>query len=264
MTNTYTYTIFDSDPNSSSGTAWPEHEDIELEAESDEAAVEAVREIMQSAAVELCPSDGYEVGQKLYAIVWSGDKHQAIVGHATYSLTAVDLGIDKSNVVSWETVATFVATFFPDCAERDACDVKVQIGEAHGVWFVRTEDDAGGDDDADDTAYDSREEAAEAADAYAAQHDEGNGDENAEEYLRRCDEEAAGEPDPNGTWCVYWRSAIKEDEGPRERYATKEQAEAAVKIASRDLKERNAGGNLLCGFYVRQLVEGEWVQDDDT
>jgi len=163
---------------------------------------------------------------------------------------------EKSGVLSWETVATFVATYPSDDGE-DACDVEVQIGESDGAWFVRTRDDAGGSDDADDTAYADRDAAETAAEEFAAERDESDGYEDAESYMRTRTE-AAAEPDPAGVWCVYWETAL-DDAGPRERYATEAQATAATKIANHDLSAANPGGNLLCGFEVRELVDGVWT-----
>lgn len=80
----YTYTIFDANPQSSSGTAWPSHQDVEIDE-----AVEAVREVMETEASGLSPDDGYDIGQRLYAIVWDSD--EVIVGGPTYVLTAEDL-----------------------------------------------------------------------------------------------------------------------------------------------------------------------------
>lgn len=88
----FTYTVFDSNPNTSSGTAWPTHDGIELEADSDDEAVSDVRDVMSIEAAGLCASDGYDVGQCLYALVWSDDG--TIVGQPTYALTAEDLGED--------------------------------------------------------------------------------------------------------------------------------------------------------------------------
>lgn len=89
----YTYTIFDANPNSSSGTAWPDHQDIEIEADSDEEALDAVIDVMCSEAAGLNPDDGYDVGQLLYAIIWDADG--TIVGEPVYRLTADDLGIEE-------------------------------------------------------------------------------------------------------------------------------------------------------------------------
>lgn len=175
-------------------------------------------------------------------------------------MTKVAEKADKSDVGSWESVASYVSTFPSDDGEG-ACDVEVQIGETNGVWLVRTQDDAGGSDDADDTEYATRDEAESAAEEFAANADEGNGNDDAEGYLRRADETAAGEPAADGEWCVYWETAL-DDAGPRERYTTQEQAEAAAKIANDDLRAHNPGGNLLCGFSVRSLVDGEWVETD--
>lgn len=87
----YTYTIFDDNPNSSSGTAWPTHQDIEIEEASDEAALDEVSHVMSVEASGLNADDGYDVGQYLYAIVWDVDG--VIVGEPTYKLTAEDLGV---------------------------------------------------------------------------------------------------------------------------------------------------------------------------
>lgn len=87
----YTYTIFDANPNTSSGTAWPTHQDLDIEAESDEEALAAVRDVMSTEAAALNTEDGYQVGQLLYAIVW--DENTVIVGEPTYELTAGDLGV---------------------------------------------------------------------------------------------------------------------------------------------------------------------------
>ena len=172
------------------------------------------------------------------------------------------MNASKDNVVNWEYVASFVITF-PDDGGEGACDVYVRIGETDGVWFISTCDDAGGSDDADDTAYESRDEAEAAAEAYAAERDEGDG-ESAEDYLRAADEAAAGEPDPDGDWCMYWETPL-DDAGPRERYKTRSQAEAAAKIANATLRAANPGWNLriFCGFSVRSLVDGVWTESDE-
>lgn len=104
---------------------------------------------------------------------------------------------DKSDVTNWETVASYVATFPADDGEG-ACDVSVQIGEAGGAWFVRTSDDSGGSDDASDESYPSEDAARAAAEAFAAEHTEGEGGEDAADYLTRQTREAAGEPERGG------------------------------------------------------------------
>jgi hypothetical protein len=89
MTN-YTYTIFDASPHASSGTQWPSHTDVEIEADTDQEAVDAVRDVMDVEAAGLSTDDGYEVGQLIHALVWSEDG--TIVGDIRYALTAADLG----------------------------------------------------------------------------------------------------------------------------------------------------------------------------
>lgn len=162
----------------------------------------------------------------------------------------------KSDVRNWETVATYVATY-PDGDDEGACDVSVQIGEAGGLWYLRTTDDAGGSDDCDDTANPTREAAVEAAEAFAASSDEAPDDDDAEAYLARLRDEAIGETDPDGEYCVYF-ATVSAGDGPRERYATREQAEAAAEKANEALRQTH-GSNLLCGFEARQLIYGEWV-----
>lgn len=87
----YTYTIFDDNPNSSSGTAWPTHQNIPIESDSDDEAIDAVLHEIGEQAAGLSLDDGYDVGQFLYAIIWDDDG--VIVGEPTYKLSAEDLGV---------------------------------------------------------------------------------------------------------------------------------------------------------------------------
>ena len=88
-TRAYTFTIFDDNPDTSSGTAWPTHTRVALEADSDTDALAAVREAMAANATGLRPADGYEAGYLLYALVWDSDGVD--VGRVTYELTADDI-----------------------------------------------------------------------------------------------------------------------------------------------------------------------------
>jgi len=164
---------------------------------------------------------------------------------------------EKSDVNDWDTVAYFVRTFPDDSVTGEgACDVEVQVGAFDGVWFLRTTDDAGGDDDCDGTVYSTRSKAEAAAAEFAADCDEGDG-EVAEEYLARKLEEQAGDPDPDGTWCVYWTTV--DDEYPEDRYPTRDAATAACEIAQAALVQHAPGG-LLCGYSVAHLVDGKWAE----
>lgn len=87
----YTYTIFDASPQSSSGTEWPTHTDMTIEADDDDEAIDEVRDVMSTEAAGLRPADGYEVGEAIHAIVWDADG--TIVGQPTYELTKDDLGV---------------------------------------------------------------------------------------------------------------------------------------------------------------------------
>lgn len=86
---TYTYTIFDGEPNSWSGTEWPTHTQIEIEAESAADACDDVESVMSVEAAGLNACDGYSAGDVLHAIVWDADG--IIVGTPTYTLTDEDI-----------------------------------------------------------------------------------------------------------------------------------------------------------------------------
>lgn len=77
--------------------------------------------------------------------------------------------ITKDDVCNWETEATFYA-------EGDGLGpylVEVQIGEAGGLWFGRTTDDAGGSDDAPDDPVGTDEAGAkEWSESFAEEMDE--------------------------------------------------------------------------------------------
>lgn len=168
--------------------------------------------------------------------------------------------IFKDDVRSWETVATYVHTY-PDGNSDGACDVEVQIGEAGGSWYLHTRDDAGGADEAGDTAYATEDAARAAAEAYADERHEAQTGEDAEGYLARRLSERAGEPDPDGEWGCYW-STVGDGSEVRERYESREQAEAAVESANEQLHAANPGGQLLCGYEVRRLVDGRWIEPE--
>ncbi len=121
--------------------------------------------------------------------------------------------------------------------------------------------DAGGSDDAPDTAYETRAAAEAAAEEFAAAHDEGDGEQDAEAYLEARLAEVAGAPDPAGEWCVYWATV-----GDRchvvDRYATEAAARAACDLADQALARHYPGGSLLCGHQVRRLFGDQWQQPE--
>lgn len=172
--------------------------------------------------------------------------------------------MSKSDVRSWETVATFTATF-PAGDGEGACDVDVEIGaDRDGSWYVRTRDDAGGDDDAPETAYPTEEAAVAAAQRMAGEKDEGDG-RGADAYLAArlvaAAAAAAEDEDEDGEWAVYWDTAL-DDSGPRRRYLSADAAAAVAVAWNADLAAAHPGG-LLCGFEVRRMVDGRWVRVDD-
>lgn len=112
----YTYTIFDANPNSSSGTEWPTHDDVALEVDSDAEAIEEVRSVMESEAAGLNTSDGYRPGDTLHALVW--DEDGTIVGTPTYDLTHKDLGVSTSEDVVKALASIADASVVSDDAAR--------------------------------------------------------------------------------------------------------------------------------------------------
>lgn len=97
--------------------------------------------------------------------------------------------LDDADIDDWGTVETAVVTY-PDGARDGACDEEIQIGEDErsGTWWVRTTDDADGDDMAGEYLagpHTTRAEAdAAAVDLQESIH-EGLPGETAEDYLRR-------------------------------------------------------------------------------
>lgn len=163
----------------------------------------------------------------------------------------------KDQVEEWEPVVSYVWT------QTDvAIDVSVCIGEVGGQWFISTRDDSGGDDDCGDKRYASKEEANRAACAFAEENDEALPGEDAADYTKRQLQETAGEPDPDGKYCVYW-DTTGDDEGPGKRYASPEAATAAAELANQGLHKHNPGGNLLCCYEPRRLVNGKWIGLDE-
>lgn len=62
---------------------------IELDAESDEDALAAVRDVLDVESAGLSADDGYDVGDLLYALVW--DEDGIVVDMPTHEITADDL-----------------------------------------------------------------------------------------------------------------------------------------------------------------------------
>ena len=168
----------------------------------------------------------------------------------------------KEDVDNWESVANYVATFDScDWGSEDqeeyvgATDVKVSVGTDGKSWFVRTEDDAGGSDEAPDRAFESEEAAKKFAEKFASKRHEGGAASCAEDFLDARLEEARGEPNSKGEFCVYWET-VGDDAHIVERYATMAQATAAAAIYQKQLEERHPG-RLLCGYSARTVAEVE-------
>lgn len=129
----FTYSIFDADPNTSSGTEWPGHAHAQIRAADLAAAEERVEEIMSSASYS--EDDGYEIGQTIYAIIW--DEDGTIVGKPTYEITAEDLGVEEP--------VDHAARLARAAKHIDATDLGNEIwahyADETGRWYVVTADE---------------------------------------------------------------------------------------------------------------------------
>jgi len=162
--------------------------------------------------------------------------------------------------IEWESdpAACYVVCAYGEGDEPGDCYTRIGV-TASGEWWI---------DDGDDAVrvesrgpYASREAALDAAIELADERNEADPGEDAEDLLARTREETAGDPDPDGPWCVWWDTSL-DDEGPRERYATREQAEARAELLQAELRASQPG-HLLCGHTVRVLVGGRWVDPDE-
>ena len=156
----------------------------------------------------------------------------------------------------WEDRAehVFVMCSYAENVMPFDCYTRIGQDEDGMYWF---------DEGDDQTRYEygpfpTRKDAVAAAQAYAAENDEGVGGEDADQMKERLLRQTAGEPDNEGEYCVWW-STVGDDSHVVGRYATAEQAMAAGELADRDLRERYPG-TLLCGFEVRRLDDGQWVE----
>lgn len=168
---------------------------------------------------------------------------------------------DESRNVEWDDFAqvSYVACVYgTDGDEPGDCYVRVGRTPA-GVWMIDDGDDSVRQDL--DGPYWSREDAIGAAEELAESQHEGLDGENAASMRARLLAERAGKPDAHGRWCVYWETSL-DDEGPCDRYTTREQAEAAAASSNDELHAHNPGA-LLCGYSVRHLEHGEWVESEE-
>ena len=85
---THCYTIFDADPSSSDAVAWGHRRGVEVIANSDEDAIDLVSSLLARECEGLSASDGYAVGQTIYATVWAqpGGRKIGTVSHTVESV----------------------------------------------------------------------------------------------------------------------------------------------------------------------------------
>lgn len=244
-----TYDIYDCNP-AEGGSAWPDTSDGP-DADDYTNPDALADSVLEYAVSEAGNCSDYAVGDRLYVIVRLSDGTNRTDSR---ELTADDLDVDASDVGDWETVASYVSCVYGPEGDQPG-DCETRIGEVRGVWFV---------DDGDDSVradtygpFASREEAEAKAEELAKQQHEGQEGEDADGMRTRLLVDAAGEPDEEGNYCVYW-DTVGDDAHVVERYSTQEAASAAADLKNEGLHRHNPGGNLLCGYEIRELVDGEW------
>ena len=241
---------------------WPDEGEIEVDeaelAEGETAQSRALADLREKIVNEIKGLDwrsGYEVGTVITGHLLESDSE---IARVNVVLDAADAGADKAHVDTWHDAASYVVVG----ADGRAYDASAEVGEHARAWFIRTSDTGDGPDCGPDDAFETREDAEKAARKLAEKLDEGEGAKSAEEYERRRVDDAAAvafETD-EGQFCVYWRSTDEYD-GPRQRYATLEDAKAVAAKSQREFEERHPGGSALCRFEVRVLDDnGEWVE----
>ena len=123
-------------------------------------------------------------------------------------------------------------------------------------WWIEDGDDACRTDEYG--PYSSREEAIAEAERMAAEQDEAEPGEDADDMRRRQLKETAGDPSPDGEYCVWWETA-GDDSHVVDRYDSEEAADAAADLANEGLRSCHQG-RLLCRYTTRTLVDGGWVE----
>ena len=161
--------------------------------------------------------------------------------------------------IAWQAdaAASYVMCVYGDDGAQPG-DCYTRVGQDEDGWWWA---DDGDDIERPETygPFRSEAEAREKAQAVADAQNEAEPGEDAEDMLDRSRAEAAGEPDPEGEYAVYWET-VGDDAHPVERYSSEEAAEARAAQMQDGLHRSHPGGPLLCGYGVRRLVEGEWVE----
>ncbi len=85
----YTFSIYDSDPDATGIHPWPTYTDATAEGECLEDVSAHVRDVLEIEAAGLSEADGYEIGQRIYALIWDQDGQATKLSH---ELTAEELG----------------------------------------------------------------------------------------------------------------------------------------------------------------------------
>jgi hypothetical protein len=152
------------------------------------------------------------------------------------------LGEADKDTASWETVATYVPVN-GDVEKGEYCEVEVQVGQGDsGLWYIRTEDDSGGSDEMDSTAYLTRDEAAKAAKAFAKENDESESVEKAEQEKEKRQARIDELTSEDGAWQIVNAYGV---------VASAHTEEAAEELLSL-LREQDDTGE-MDGCYVTNL-----------
>lgn len=134
----YAYTIYDRDP--SRGPALTLAEDVAVEADTEDEAVDELRDAIEVAAAGLSPEDGYAVGD---TIVGHLECDGVIVRTVTYALTSEDLGVEPITCACSHCAATTETPtawrtsddgerYCDDCIDYTLDDDEYVVCQTHG------------------------------------------------------------------------------------------------------------------------------------
>jgi hypothetical protein len=170
---------------------------------------------------------------------------------------AADSVTEPVGDLKWSEYVCFYVSAVYGATGDEPGDCYVRVGEDElGLWWIDDGDAAVRQDI--EGPFNTEAEACNAAEELVSERHEGEPGEDAEAVTTRLLEEAAGEPDANGEWSLYWET-VGDDSCIVERYGSEGAALAAAALAQNQLEIKNPGGNRLCSYGVRQLIDGEWV-----
>lgn len=241
---TYTYTIYDADPNSCGGCEWPTHDGLEIEADDNGEAITEVRAALESAALEARPEDGYAIGQTLYAQITGPD--ETIVATITHELTASDLGLSDCDITWGDPEHSYVECCYgPEGTDPGDCYTRVGTSTTYHV--IQCGDVFGEHESREDADAEAAALNADLVDEYGEGADLGDG--------------AATVSESTQWWFDAGDETDREEHGP---YCTEEEARAEAAEYASENDEAESGEDAEA--MAKRLLEeraGEPYQDGE-